>query len=193
MRRDEAGVLRAAGGRVLNVCGKGPDLPAALAQAYGAIDFNTIALLLGMMIVVANLRLSGFFRLVNNWVVTRARHPFLLLAAIVLVAGALSAFLVNDTICLVMTPLVAVLALSAGEHGRTPAVVAQHVSDGPSIEARDRIRSPQARPRESRPSSRHSSSDAWRRTRPTVISRRAICCSICAPSRLKASASPPSA
>jgi Na+/H+ antiporter NhaD/arsenite permease-like protein len=75
-------------------------------QAYGAIDFSTIALLLGMMIVVANLRLSGFFRLVNNWVVTRARHPFLLLTAIVLVAGSLSAFLVNDTICLVMTPLI---------------------------------------------------------------------------------------
>ena len=36
--RDEAGVLRAAGGRVLNVCAKGPDLKAALAQAYGAID-----------------------------------------------------------------------------------------------------------------------------------------------------------
>jgi Na+/H+ antiporter NhaD/arsenite permease-like protein len=78
----------------------------SLDQAYRAIDFDTIALLLGMMIVAANLRLSGFFRLVNNWVVTRARHPFLLLAAIVLVAGSLSAFLVNDTICLVMTPLV---------------------------------------------------------------------------------------
>jgi Na+/H+ antiporter NhaD/arsenite permease-like protein len=78
----------------------------SLDQAYRAIDFDTIALLLGMMIVVANLRLSGFFRLVNNWAVTRAQHPLMLLAAIVLVAGSLSAFLVNDTICLVMTPLV---------------------------------------------------------------------------------------
>jgi Na+/H+ antiporter NhaD/arsenite permease-like protein len=78
----------------------------SLDQAYRAVDFDTITLLLGMMIVVANLRLSGFFRLVNTWVVTRARHPFVLLAAIVLVAGLLSAFLVNDTICLVMTPLV---------------------------------------------------------------------------------------
>ena len=59
-----------------------------------------------MMIVVANLRLSGFFRLVSNWVVARARHPLVLLMAIVLVAGSFSAFLVNDTICLVMTPLV---------------------------------------------------------------------------------------
>jgi len=77
-----------------------------LDEAYRAIDFNTIALLLGMMIVVANLRLSGFFRLVNNWIVTRAHHPVMLLTAIVLVAGSFSAFLVNDTICLVMTPLV---------------------------------------------------------------------------------------
>jgi Na+/H+ antiporter NhaD/arsenite permease-like protein len=77
-----------------------------LDEAYRAIDFDTIALLLGMMIVVANLRLSGFFRLVNNWVVTRAHDPLVLLTAIVLVAGAFSAFLVNDAICLVMTPLV---------------------------------------------------------------------------------------
>ncbi|HEY0525799.1 MAG TPA: anion transporter [Stellaceae bacterium] len=82
-----------------------------LEEAYKAIDFDTIALLLGMMIVVANLRLSGFFRLVNSWVVTRAHHPLLLLAAVTLVSGVLSAFLVNDTICLVLTPLVLELVL----------------------------------------------------------------------------------
>ncbi len=77
-----------------------------LEDAYRAIDFDTIALLLGMMIVVANLRLSGFFRLAGGWAVTRARHPLVLLGAITLLAGLLSAFLVNDTICLVLTPLV---------------------------------------------------------------------------------------
>lgn len=77
-----------------------------LEQAYQAIDFNTITLLLGMMIVVANLRLSGFFKVVNIWVVARTGHPLALLVTIVLTAGLLSAFLVNDTICLVMTPLV---------------------------------------------------------------------------------------
>jgi Na+/H+ antiporter NhaD/arsenite permease-like protein len=70
------------------------------------INFDTIILLLGVMIVVANLRLSGFFRLVNAWVVTRAQYPIVLLTAVVLVSGVLSAFLVNDTICLVLTPLV---------------------------------------------------------------------------------------
>jgi Na+/H+ antiporter NhaD/arsenite permease-like protein len=77
-----------------------------LEEAPKAIDFDTIILLLGVMIVVANLRLSGFFHLVNSWVVTRARYPIVLLTAVVLVSGVLSAFLVNDTICLVLTPLV---------------------------------------------------------------------------------------
>jgi Na+/H+ antiporter NhaD/arsenite permease-like protein len=75
-------------------------------EAPKAIDFDTIILLRGVMIVVANLRLSGFFRLVSGWVVTRARYPILLLASIVLVSGMLSAFLVNDTVYLVLTPLV---------------------------------------------------------------------------------------
>jgi Na+/H+ antiporter NhaD/arsenite permease-like protein len=77
-----------------------------LDEAYRAIDFDTIALLLGMMIVVAHLRLSGFFRLVTAWTARRARRPLLLLVAIVALCGVLSAFLVNDTVCLVMTPLV---------------------------------------------------------------------------------------
>ena len=78
----------------------------SLEEACRAIDFNTIVLLLGMMIIVANLRLGGFFQLANEWIIKRARYPMMLLAAIVLVSGTLSAFLVNDTICLVITPLV---------------------------------------------------------------------------------------
>jgi Na+/H+ antiporter NhaD/arsenite permease-like protein len=75
-------------------------------EAYAAINFDTITLLLGMMIVAANLRVSGFFRLVNHWVARHVRHPLALLAAVLLVCGAFSAVLVNDTVCLVMTPLV---------------------------------------------------------------------------------------
>jgi Na+/H+ antiporter NhaD/arsenite permease-like protein len=77
-----------------------------LDRALRAIDFNTIVLLLGVMIVVGNLRLSGCFRLVTKWVMIRARHPFVLLAAVILTAGFFSAFLFNDTICLALTPLV---------------------------------------------------------------------------------------
>jgi Na+/H+ antiporter NhaD/arsenite permease-like protein len=83
-----------------------------MGEAYGAIDFDTIVLLLGMMIVIANLKLSGFFALVSAFVARHARHPLTLLAAIVLVAGFFSAFLVNDTICLMLTPLVLELVLA---------------------------------------------------------------------------------
>ena len=78
----------------------------SLEDAYRAIDMDTITLLLGMMIVVANLRLSGFFKIVTGWVAGRARHPALLLSVVVITTGVLSAFLVNDAICLVMAPIV---------------------------------------------------------------------------------------
>jgi Na+/H+ antiporter NhaD/arsenite permease-like protein len=39
-----------------------------LEDAYKAVDLDTITLLLGMMIVVASLRLSGFFAVANAWV-----------------------------------------------------------------------------------------------------------------------------
>jgi Na+/H+ antiporter NhaD/arsenite permease-like protein len=88
----------------------------SLEEAYRAIDLGTITLLLGMMIVVANLRISGFFALVNAWVARHVHWPVLLLAAIVVVSGVFSAFLVNDAICLVMAPLVLELVLSLGRN-----------------------------------------------------------------------------
>src|ERR1700738_1229612 len=77
-----------------------------LGDAYKAVDLDTLTLLLGMMIVVANLRLSGFFTQVSAWVMQRAHYPLALLAAVTAVAGVFSAFLVNDAICLVLAPLV---------------------------------------------------------------------------------------
>jgi len=75
-------------------------------EASAAIDFDTIILLFGMMIVVANLRVSGFFAVISAWVVEHAHRPLVLLSAIVFVSGIFSAFFVNDTMCLVLTPLV---------------------------------------------------------------------------------------
>src|SRR5271165_5788722 len=47
----------------------------SLDEAYKAIDLDTITLLLGMMIVVASLRLSGFFAVATTWVAEHARGP----------------------------------------------------------------------------------------------------------------------
>ena len=52
-----------------------------LEDAYKAVDLDTITLLLGMMIVVASLRLSGFFAVANAWVMAHARRPLILLLA----------------------------------------------------------------------------------------------------------------
>ncbi len=77
-----------------------------LDDAYKAIDLDTITLLLGMMIVVANLRLSGFFAIATTWIIERARRPIFLLCVVTATSGLFSAFLVNDAICLVLAPLV---------------------------------------------------------------------------------------
>ena len=78
----------------------------SMEEAFRSINYETILLLFGMMIVVANLRLSGFFAAVSTMVVRHAHQPLVLLVAIVLVSGFFSAFFVNDTMCLVLTPLV---------------------------------------------------------------------------------------
>ena len=75
-------------------------------DAVAAVDAPTLVLLFGMMIVTAYLRLSGFFRLVMMWALRRARTPLGLLAAAVVTAGVLSAFFVNDVVCLVLAPVV---------------------------------------------------------------------------------------
>jgi Na+/H+ antiporter NhaD/arsenite permease-like protein len=85
-----------------------------LEGAYKAIDLDTITLLLGMMIVVANLRLSGFFAVATAWLMAHASRPLILLAAVVASSGVFSAFLVNDAICLVLTPLVLELTVALG-------------------------------------------------------------------------------
>ena len=82
-------------------------------QAVDAVDFSTIALLFGMMVVVAYLRLGGFFRRLASSVLSRAETPIGVLAAVVGLSGLLSAFLVNDVVCLALGPVVLSLARRA--------------------------------------------------------------------------------
>ncbi|OLD55970.1 MAG: hypothetical protein AUI64_02685 [Acidobacteria bacterium 13_1_40CM_2_64_6] len=74
-------------------------------EALASIDFSTIVLLFSMMLVAANLRLAGFFDGITEWTIARL-HPHHLLPTVIFATGLLSAFLVNDIVCLVMTPLV---------------------------------------------------------------------------------------
>jgi Na+/H+ antiporter NhaD/arsenite permease-like protein len=82
-------------------------------EALASIDFATIVLLFSMMLIVANLRLAGFFDWITEWIIERL-HPHHLLPTVVFTTGLLSAFLVNDIVCLVMTPFVVHMARRLG-------------------------------------------------------------------------------
>jgi len=84
------------------------------AQVYReAISWDTLVLLLGMMVITSVMARAGIFRWIA-WVALRRAHgPRALLAVLVLVAGTLSALLVNDTVCVMCTPLVVALVEAA--------------------------------------------------------------------------------
>ncbi len=74
-------------------------------EAYSLVNWDTICLLLGMMIIAQHLRAAGLFaRFVL--VISKIESPFTLLMAISAVSALASAVLVNDPVCVVMTPLV---------------------------------------------------------------------------------------
>ncbi len=78
----------------------------SLKGAFASIDLNTLALLFAVMILNVNLRYSGFFRVVGQRITLYAKTPRQLLALVIGAAGALSAIFLNDTIVLMLTPLV---------------------------------------------------------------------------------------
>ena len=75
-------------------------------RAYRAINYDTLVLLLGMMLISAYLYLAHFFEWAAALVLNFSRTPARLLLYVTLTSGILSALLVNDTICLMLTPLV---------------------------------------------------------------------------------------
>jgi Na+/H+ antiporter NhaD/arsenite permease-like protein len=73
---------------------------------YRSVDYDTLVLLLGMMLISAYLFLAGFFDWAADWILRAAKTPQSLLLHLICTSGALSALLVNDTVCLMLTPLV---------------------------------------------------------------------------------------
>lgn len=75
-------------------------------QAISYIDFNTIGVLVGMMIVVAVTRTTGFFEYVSIKAAKAAKgDPWKILIAFVLITAILSAFLDNVTTVLLVGPM----------------------------------------------------------------------------------------
>ncbi len=81
--------------------------------ALAAVDLHIIVLLFGVLLIAAYLHEAQFFRLAAFLVLTRARSARSLLFGLTFVAGALSALLLNDTVCVVLTPLVVAVVVEA--------------------------------------------------------------------------------
>ena len=73
-------------------------------DALHFIDFSTLVLLFSMMLVVGCLHLAGFFDWIAGLAVAHLQ-PKYLLPALIFLSGGLSAFFVNDIVCLAMVPL----------------------------------------------------------------------------------------
>jgi Na+/H+ antiporter NhaD/arsenite permease-like protein len=104
LRMDRAGIALV-GATLMIVTGV-----VSLTKATQAVDYRTIVLLFGMMVVVGFLRIAGFFERLAAWALERVHHPLALLGATVGLSGTLSAFLVNDIVCVALTPLIVHLA-----------------------------------------------------------------------------------
>ncbi len=100
LRIDRAGIALV-GAAAMMACGV-----LSMRDAARAVDYETIVLLFGMMVVVSYLRLAGFFALATERIAARFSRPLSLLAVTISHSGVLSAFLVNDVVCVALTPLV---------------------------------------------------------------------------------------
>jgi Na+/H+ antiporter NhaD/arsenite permease-like protein len=85
-------------------------------SAYRAVNYDTLVLLLGMMLISSYLYLAHFFEWAADVVLKFSHTPQRLLLFLTPTSGILSALLVNDTICLMLTPLV----VAVNRRGKLP-------------------------------------------------------------------------
>lgn len=82
--------------------------------AWMAIDYATVGLLFGLMVVSAAFVASGFYGWTARRVATLPVSAPVLLAVLVAVGGLLSAVLTNDVVVVAMTPLLVSVTLARG-------------------------------------------------------------------------------
>lgn len=78
-------------------------------EATQAVDHRTIVVLFSMMVILANLKLAGFFEMIGGYLLRRVSTQRQLLLAVVMTSGVFSALCINDIVCLLFTPIVLVV------------------------------------------------------------------------------------
>ncbi|MDF2496363.1 SLC13 family permease [Sphingomonas sp.] len=83
-------------------------------QAWNAIDYSTMGMLFGLMVVSAAFVVSGFY----GWLAQKAASSNIseraLLAVLIIVGGVMSAFLTNDVVAVSMCPLLLSITMARG-------------------------------------------------------------------------------
>lgn len=75
-------------------------------ESYHAINHDTIVLLFGTMLITVYLDHAGFFEWTAVKTLSLCKTPLSLMVILSMLAAVLSAFLVNDTVCIFLTPVV---------------------------------------------------------------------------------------
>lgn len=82
--------------------------------AWDAIDYSSIGMLFGLMVVSAAFVVSGFYAWAAERVASLPVSPPVLLAVLIAVSGFLSSLLTNDVVVVAMTPLLVSLTMARG-------------------------------------------------------------------------------
>lgn len=82
--------------------------------AWNAMDYKTLGLLFGLMVISGAFAVSGFYAWMAQKVATLQIGPAKLLAVLVVVSGVLSSMLTNDVVVVAMTPLLVSITLARG-------------------------------------------------------------------------------
>ncbi len=85
-----------------------------LSEAVWSVDYSTLILLFGLMILSAQFRLGGFYSVLAVRSAHLFRRPESFLAALIGLSAVTSALLSNDVVCLAMSPIVIEIARSRG-------------------------------------------------------------------------------
>ncbi|MET0587502.1 MAG: SLC13 family permease [Novosphingobium sp.] len=83
-------------------------------RAWASVDFGTLSLLFGLMIVSAAFHVAGFY----HWVAVKVQgldvSPRMLLAILIAISGLLSSLLTNDVVVVAMVPLLIEITVGRG-------------------------------------------------------------------------------
>lgn len=80
--------------------------------AWDGIDYRTIGLLFGLMVVSGAFAVSGFYAWITQKVATLPISPPALLGVLIFVSGFMSSLLTNDVVVVAMTPLLVTITMA---------------------------------------------------------------------------------